>query len=265
MYKHINLKLCDKYGLSNVEFFTNTDIKKELICQDNFIEVVVDVNDYGEITNEKISEGVTDLIIDITKSKLLKKYINKKYKKESKKEVENLYKIADIVFDKEKNNIRRAIYLKVYDYIKNNDFIDIDGFVKFRIKEFDRYIPQIVEIALDKYSIEKEQDELISILRYFINIQEEKLDLLKIYINKDGTVVFYDEDDNIIKQFKKQEVMDEILKNGMEYEDFLISSLLNICPQKIEITDNLRNNHSKQIIETIKAVFGYKVSCIYTN
>ena len=49
-----------------------------------------------------------------------------------------------------------------------------------------------------------------------------------------------------------------VIKENLNYEDFLISTLLHLCPKKIEILDSLNNNSSKEIIETIKSIFGDK-------
>ena len=59
--------------------------------------------------------------------------------------------------------------------------------------------------------------------------------------------------------------MNMIIKENLNYEDFLMSNLLTLCPSKIEIIDSLNNNSSKEIIEIIKSIFGDKVTCINTN
>ena len=49
--------------------------------------------------------------------------------------------------------------------------------------------------------------------------------------------------------------MDIAIEENLNYEDFLMSNLLTLCPSKIEIIDN---NISKEIIEIIKSIFGDK-------
>ena len=56
--------------------------------------------------------------------------------------------------------------------------------------------------------------------------------------------------------------MNIMIKENLNYEDFLMSNLLTLCPGKIEIIDSLNNNSSKEIIEIIKSIFGDKVSYI---
>ncbi len=49
---------------------------------------------------------------------------------------------------------------------------------------------------------------------------------------------------------------------NLEYDDVFINYLLNFCPDKIEIEDNLNTEESKQAIDTIRAVFREQVTNI---
>ena len=49
------------------------------------------------------------------------------------------------------------------------------------------------------------------------------------------------------------------IKENLNYEDFLISTLLSLCPNHIIIYDSLQTNSSREIIDTIKAIFEEKV------
>jgi len=147
----------------------------------------------------------------------------------------------------------------------NNDYIDIEGFVNFRMKEFNKYLFDVADLALEDYLIKKDQDEFISVLKYFIDIQEEKLNLLKVHIKKDNTFILYDELGNKIDSIDDEELINMVIKENLNYEDFLISTLLTLCPKKIEIIDHLNNNCSMEIIDTIKSIFGERVISTYKN
>ena len=55
------------------------------------------------------------------------------------------------------------------------------------------------------------------------------------------------------------------IKEDLNYEDFLISTLLTLCPKKVQILDLLNDESSKLVIETIKSIFGDRVSIIFKN
>ena len=133
------------------------------------------------------------------------------------------------------------------------------------MKEFKNYLSAIVDLAWEDYFIKKDQDEFINVLKYFVEIQQEKLELLRIHIKQDNSFILYDKDGNEIDSINDEEMMSILIEENLNYEDFLMSNLLTLCPSKIEIIDSLNNSSSKEIIETIKSIFGDKVSCIKIN
>ncbi|MVO71815.1 hypothetical protein GOD95_10215, partial [Paeniclostridium sordellii] len=55
------------------------------------------------------------------------------------------------------------------------------------------------------------------------------------------------------------ELMDMFIKENLNYEDFLISTLLSLCPNHIIIYDSLKTNSSREMVDTIKAIFENRV------
>ena len=112
-------------------------------------------------------------------NKLIRKYVIKKYSTQSSEEIQNIYMCALNIFKERYFIIKKSLSEKIYDYILNDDYINIEGFVKFRMKEFNNYISTIVDLAWEEYFIQKDQDEFINVLKYFVDIQQEKLELIK--------------------------------------------------------------------------------------
>lgn len=265
MKKDIHLSVSQQDKVSKKSFLNNINLNKEIIYNGNYIDIIVSSKDINIVHNEEISKDITNLIIDIIKDKFLKEYIVKEYKDTYKDDYQYIYKHALNLFNEREIIIKKSIYSKVYNYILNNDYIDIEGFVNFRMKEFNKYLFDVADLALEDYLIKKDQDEFISVLKYFIDIQEEKLNLLKVHIKKDNTFILYDELGNKIDSIDDEELINMVIKENLNYEDFLISTLLTLCPKKIEIIDHLNNNCSMEIIDTIKSIFGERVICTYKN
>ena len=263
--KDIYLSLTKQDEVSIKRLLMNHKLEKEYTYNNDYIEVVLKNNENGNIHNEEIADEITDLIIDIMENKLLRKYIIKKYSGESSEEIQKVYMYALNLFKDKEFIIRQSLYEKIYDYILNEYYINIEGFVKFRMKEFNSYISTIVDLAWEEYFIKKDQDEFINVLKYFVDIQEEKLELLRIHIKEENSFILYDQYGNKIDSINDEEIMSMFIEENLNYEDFLMSSLLTLCPKKIEIIDSLNSNSSKEIIETIKSIFGDKVSCINKN
>ena len=151
----------------------------------------------------------------------------------------------------------------MYTYLSDNDYLNINGFIKFRLRDFMDYIIELKDRGFEEYLIEKDYNEFINLLKYFVDVQEEKIDVLKLYIEKDGSFKLYDKNDMNLEENYLEDIFNIALKENMNEEDFLISSLITLCPKQIYIQDNLENNASKEIIQTINAIFEGRVTVGY--
>ena len=107
------------------------------------------------------------------------------------------------------------------------------------------------------------KNQFINTLKYFIESQDSKIDLLIIHIMQDGNFKFYDQYGIEIKDNNTEEMVSMIIKDDLNYEDFLISTLINLCPKRIEIIDDLRDEISEEIIENIKIIFENNVKVTF--
>ena len=96
-------------------------------------------------------------------------------------------------------------------------------------------------------------------------MQETKVDLLVVNILENGSFVLYDGEGNKIDNIDDEEIINMAIKEDLNYEDFLISTLLTLCPKKVQILDLLNDDFSELVIETIKSIFGDRVSIIFKN
>lgn len=278
--KDICVGLLPQYKIPAMKFLNNNKFNKKLVCNDDMIEVMINA-DQNEclgtkvinkdedgaklLSIDEISKDITDLIINIMKDKLLKEYILKQYGNAYKDDKDNIYIYSLKIFEQKEVFIRDTIVNRVYNYILNNNYINVDGFVKFRMKEFMGYISTIGDIALEEYLMEKDHEEFIKVLKYFVDIQQEKIELLRVHILDDNSFILYDKDGNKIENIDDEDIINMVIKENLNYEDFLISTLLTLCPKKIEIVNLLNDNCSEEIIETIKSIFGDRVKIILPN
>lgn len=263
--KNICLSLLKEYRMPAISFFKNNKLDKQLIYNNENMEVVLNIEEDDELHIEEASEGIASLIVSIMENTLLKEYVIKNYNNICSEDRETIYMCALDLFKEKESLIKEALRARVHSYILNNDYINIDGFLKFRIKEFSKYIPTISDIALEEYLMKKDQDEFVNVLKYFINMQEEKLDYLKIHIIEVSHIILYDKNGKKIDSVENEEIINMAMQENLNYEDFLVSTLLTLCPKKIEILDSLNNNSSKEIIETINSIFDERVSVILKN
>jgi putative sporulation protein YtxC len=259
-YRDIHLRILSEHKGALQNFIESGTFNKDVKYNDGFVEVNVYIDENKkETTKIRIASEITNTLIHIVKKELLKENIQKIYSEIYDEEIEGIYRHSLDLFNRKETFIKESIFNRVYEYISKNNHINIDGFVKFRMKDFLNYISKLSDRGLEEYLIKKDQDEFINVLKYFVEMQEEKIDILKVHILKDGSFILCDKEDNILENKNNEDMINMVLKENLNYEDFLISTLLTLCPKQILIYDNLENNVSKEIIETVKSIFGDKV------
>ena len=258
---HISLSPHQKNDIQG--FLTKEKIEKEVILNDNTIGITINIEDERNL--EEIERELSSLIIEIIKKEYLKEYVHKRYEESYKDDVDNIYSYSLIVFDRMKIVLKDTITRRLFNYLADNNSINLDGFLTFRLKDINRYLSSIIDLALEEYLLKKDKNEFINVLKYFVEIQESKVDLVVVNILENGLFVMYDANGNRIENINNEELINMVIEEEMNYEDYLISTLISICPKKIQILDSLNNEFSKLTIDTIKLIFEDKVTIILKN
>lgn len=210
------------------------------------------VNDdvYGERYNEVIktflhcvANALSDIIINYFEPRLIKKIIENDYFYFNKEEQNLIYDYAvDVLnFNELKGKydllyqIKRKTFIlhKILDYISENSIIILDGFVNFRLKEYINQLEIAVDEAVEEYLANREYQEFILLLRYFIDLQESKQDLVHLVLKNDRFYLF----DKNINPIENDEFFELVVSENPEVtaDDVMIITLINIAPKKITI------------------------------
>jgi len=144
---------------------------------------------------------------------------------------EELYNAID-------SNVKKYIYNNVYHYISENDKINIEGFIIFRLKLLwdiiDSTIRQFIEY---NFSLNELLNQITENSKSICNTI--------IIIAERENYSIYDESMNLMVYIKK-------------YDDTLLDVVLNIAPKKIYIY-NRENFTEKALLNNICAIFKNKV------
>lgn len=152
---------------------------------------------------------------------------------------------------------RKDLYNKLNQYLLENDTLFIDGFLRFRMEELDLFINMIIDRGLEELTLEKEYEEFIKILQYFVESQEPKYEYINI-IFKGNNHIILDEKSNVIKEDCFNDIVEEIEPNGISKEDLLIATLIVLAPENIFIHLD-ENNEKDDTIKIISHVFENRV------
>ncbi|TCO73669.1 putative sporulation protein YtxC [Marinisporobacter balticus] len=155
---------------------------------------------------------------------------------------------------------KQKILGQIIDYLEDDNRIHLEGFVRFRLKNYIEELENNIERAIEDFLMEKEYNEFIRLLRYFVDIQDAKIDTVNVLMSQDGKYHLYDDRNSMINNEYIEDLASEMVEKDISYEDLLISALITLAPKKIIMHFSTKIK-KKEIIETIKNVFSERV-CI---
>lgn len=238
----------------------------------HIIKVICDENSYSEeikdIINLYVSNILYRIVIENYRQKEMLEFLIDNYfflKQDEILEIEE--SVLDVLNCREKNHDEKSIYClnivnsiieKIRDCICEKQELNVDGFITFRMRKLREDIEKIIDKVVEKYMVDKEYEEFVKLLKYFVDIQECKIEEIKIYIDERNNYIVKDGfGKDLYKDFVVQ-LAGDVSNLNINVEDILISGLITSSPRKITIygTDNCSN---KEFINTINSVFGDKV------
>ena len=155
-------------------------------------------------------------------------------------------------------NRKNSIIDKITKCIEENNEININGFLTFRTKELRVDLECIVDKVVEEYMVEKEYNEFIKLLKYFVEVQESKVDEVNIFIEKDGSYQLKDEEGNDLVEDMVMELPRVKFDSKENQEELIISSMITTAPKKVIIHCEAHCKN-KELIQTISKVFENRV------
>jgi putative sporulation protein YtxC len=153
---------------------------------------------------------------------------------------------------KEKSKINEEIL----NYIIENNHIVIDGFMNFRLRRYIYVLDISIEKSIGELEVEKEYQEFMNMLQYFVDIQEPKYELVNVII-KNNDYFLLDNDNNTIENGLLEYTPEEEFYRDISKADLLVSSLIVISPLKIKL--HVEEGEEEELVSVISQVFGDKV------
>lgn len=248
-------------------------IVESVELNNHIIKILCDDNSYNErvkeIINLYISNVLYKIVLEEYKEKEMFDYLTENYfflKQDEIIEVEE--EVMGIFLGNESLNFDNLVYCmnkinSIIDKIKNcleeNSEININGFIRFRMKELREDIENIIDKVIESYMVEKEYREFIKLLKYFVEIQESKIEEVNIVIDEGGNYSIIDRNkNNIFNEFMK-ELIECKVDSDVKMEDIIISGLITNAPQRV-IIHGKKNCINKEFMDTIESVFENKVN-----
>lgn len=208
---------------------------------------------------DKLANLIQDIIVNIYIKDVIKDRVIKictEYTSDEKKEIIRLtHRIL-----KDRNSYpeeRVEVNRNLIDYLIENNNLLIDGYMNFRLKEYLYLVDISIEKSIFALESEKEYEEFLGMLQYFVDIQEPKLELVNVII-KDNNYILLDMDNNILEDGALDEVEHDLYYEDISKADLLISSLIVISPYRLVV--HIEEGEQEEIITVISQVFRDRVT-----
>lgn len=156
-------------------------------------------------------------------------------------------------FKKEKMKLRAEIR----DYLMANKSIIIDGYLRFRDASFIDLIDKVIEKVVIEIQMGEEYNDFINMLKYYIELQTPKIDIVNIVIKGDEFILM-DDRKNVIECRSITDIQNEDLSK----EDVLLSSLIILAPRSIIV--HIKNDKEKELMNILKSLFNERIRFCYT-
>lgn len=151
---------------------------------------------------------------------------------------------------------RCDVVFRILDYLDTASCLVLEGFVRFRLKGFVDDLREAVDAAVDDYMIEREYNEFIRLLKYFVDIQEPKIDEVHVVMRPGGLFRLLDSDGKVVDNDYLEGVTPEFVEADVDYEDLLMSALISVSPRRII----LHLGRGEGVADTVRRVFEGRVS-----
>lgn len=211
---------------------------------------------------EEISRILANMVIELYTEKIIYKIILNEYFYFDKIEIfqivnttiDDLYDDEETVYPKDKTF--KLLCHDFYEYLNYNKSLVLQGFMTFRIKNYIEILGEQVDKSVNKFLIEREYTEFITLLRMYINTEPSSCDIIHlVYYN--SRPLLLDKDKNIIEIeeniFNAKYLSDITFSSN----DYALNTLLTLLPKKIYI--HLIDNTIDEFITTLKLIFENKV------
>ncbi|MGL5416883.1 MAG: putative sporulation protein YtxC [Clostridium sp.] len=143
---------------------------------------------------------------------------------------------------------------KIKECLNENNEMNINGFITFRMRSLREDIEEIIDKVIQKYMIEKEYREFIKLLKYFVEVGESKIEQINIIIDSEGKYRIEDEGGkDIFNQFTK-DIGESKIGLDATIEDVIISGLITNAPKEVLII-GMENCKNKEFMNTVEKVF----------
>jgi putative sporulation protein YtxC len=212
---------------------------------------------------KRIGETLADYMLETEENRLIRDVIVKEYAYSDPQEIAKIeHYCGQLLYPTEELHVDVGLRRKTKvssafkTYLEEYSELHWQGFLAFRLKDYREDLREVVEFAIDEYLMEKQYQEFISLLKYFVYIQEAKIPAAHL-IHKGGhDFELLNEHMTPIDTNDYDTFTVELIDQEINLEDMVVSALITVSPEVIHLHTQ---EPELQIIKTIMNIFEGRV------
>ncbi|SFI81221.1 putative sporulation protein YtxC [Thermoflavimicrobium dichotomicum] len=212
---------------------------------------------HNEIRSE-LSQLIAEFICDIEEPEMIRELIHQNFQFHSPEMKKIEQYVSRMISKKQQNPKQNQVYYKeqlakqITCFLKERNRLAIDGFTRFRLGWRRKELLTCIKEAIEEYLLDREYKEFIQLLKYFVSVQTSKIDFVHVIHKGKKSFQLLKEDGSPLKLREVDGVLQEVVEQTSSYEDFIVSTLLTIAPERMI----LHTKHPKEnVIRTLLQIF----------
>ncbi|WP_158302099.1 putative sporulation protein YtxC [Paenibacillus mesophilus] len=215
----------------------------------------------GSAVFRMTAETLAVFMLDEMEQRLLREIITGHYRYVDEVDISSIEQYCRQVLDqpepsadlpKSRQRRQHKIADALFSYLEQNNVMNVVGFIRFRLADYMDELREVAEYAIDEYIMDQQYQEFISLLKYFVYIQETKIPVAHLMHRGGNEFTLYNEQMNPIDTEQFEGFTLELLDKEINFEDMIVSTLISVSPQKIVIHTR---DPEEQVIKTIMQIF----------
>lgn len=224
--------------------------------------------DLEGIVRGHLANAISDLIVNLWERQLLSGMAKGECGDLEPAERSMVLAQAEVVLDgppwRRRSGVMRKVARKgqvlaeVDRYLAGHCVLNIDGFIRFRLRHYLSQLEDAMEQAVDEFMLEKEYREFIAMLRSFLASQEPRVDRVHVVSGSDGGFQLIDDHGSSVSERFLSDCLHQPPGQDINLDDLLVSALITIAPRRVRLHG--RAGPESEGLRTLRAVFADRLS-----
>lgn len=143
---------------------------------------------------------------------------------------------------------RQGILKRIEEFLISQDQINIEGFIRFRLQDYQRELLTLINQSADDFLIEREYLDFINLLKYFVEVQQPRFPEMHL-MRQENCLVLCDPNFRVMHRENIQD---------LEGSDAIVSTLVTAAPNVVIIHIN-KFDANDEMVSTIRHIFESRV------